>query len=288
MDYYENVKKAIQFIEDNLKEDIYVEDIAREAFYSQFHFMGIFLELTGETPGAYLRKRRLTEAASDILTGRDILEVAIDYHFNSQEAFTRSFKDFFSITPGLYKTNGSINMGLPKPELKEKLSLTPKGGILPMNKQPKIKELPEFKIIGYPYYGIPDRVPEMWGKFEKIYSEIYKQELKEKTCALIFNCHREINYMISIYVDTLDKDIPMQFTGKIVPAATWAMFEVTGEDIDETMAYAHSEWFPKSGYEYSMPCEMEIREENFEYYPHRQVDATKVFYYCYPVKKRGK
>ncbi len=288
MDYYENVKKAIQFIEDNLKEDIYVEDIAREAFYSQFHFMRIFLELTGETPGAYLRKRRLMEAASDILSGKDILEVAIDYHFNSREAFTRSFKDYFSVTPGLYKTNNSSNTGLPKPELKEKLITLNKGGILPMNRQPEIKELPEFKIIGFPYYGIPDRVPEIWGKFEKLYRDIYKKELKEKTYAFMFNCSRELNYMISIAVDTLDRDIPMQFAGKIVPAATWAMFEVTGEDIDETMAYAHSEWFPKSGYEYSMPCEMEIREENFEYYPHRQEDATKVFYYCYPVKKRGK
>ena len=47
--------------------------------------------------------------------------------------------------------------------------------------------------------------------------------------------------MISIEVDTLDKDIPMEFAGKIVPAATWAMFKVTREDIDDTMAYAHNE-----------------------------------------------
>ena len=157
-----------------------------------------------------------------------------------------------------------------------------------MHKQPEIRELPQFKIIGYPYYGIPDRIPEMWGKFEKIYNDIYKKDLREKTYAFIFNCHREINYMISIEVKTLDKDIPMEFAGKIVPAATWAMFEVTGDTIDETMAYAHSEWFPKSGYEYSMPCEMEIRENNFEYYPHRQTDTTNVFYYCYPIKERAK
>lgn len=288
MDYYDNVKRAVLFIEDNLKEEIYVDDMAREAFCSQFHFMRIFLQLTGETPGAYLRKRRLTEAANDILSGRDILEVSLDYRFNSQEAFTRSFKDYFSVTPGLYKRNSSSNAGLPKAELKDNLFILPRGGIIPVNKQPEIKELPEFKIIGYPYYGIPDRIPEMWQKFEKIYKDIYKKDLREKTCAFIFNCHRELNYMISIEIDTLDKDIPMEFVGKIVPAATWAMFEVTGEDIDETMAYAHSEWFPKSGYEYSMPCEMEIREENFTYYPHRQDDATKIFYYCYPITKRSK
>ena len=120
----------------------------------------------------------------------------------------------------------------------------------------------------------------MWQKFHEIYKSIYKNDLKEKTYAFIFNCHRELNYMISIEVDTLDKDIPMEFAGKIVPAATWAMFAVTGDDIDETMAYAHSEWFPKSGYEYSMPCEMEIRM------PNHGGDTEDVFYYCYPVKKR--
>ena len=158
-----------------------------------------------------------------------------------------------------------------------------------MNKQPEIKELKEFKIIGFPYYGIPDRIPEMWQKFEKIYKSIYKKDFyengkaREKTYAFIFNCHREISYMISIEVDTLNKDIPMEFAGKIVPAATWAMFEVTGEDIDETMDYAHNEWFPKSGYEiYSMPCEMEIRMQNYS------GDNEDVFYYCYPVKKREK
>ena len=151
-----------------------------------------------------------------------------------------------------------------------------------MDKQPEIKELKEFKIIGYPYYGVPDRIPEMWDKYKNIYKSIYQKELREKMCAFIFNCQRELNYMISIEVETLDKDIPLEFVGKIVPAATWAMFEVTREDIDETMAYAHNEWFPKSGYEYSLPsCEMEIREENYS------DGMDEIFYYCYPVKKRA-
>ena len=284
MDYYDNVKRAIQFIEDNLKEDVYVDDMAKEAFYSQFHFARIFLELTGETPGAYLRKRRLTEAANDIVSGRNILDVALDYHFDSQEAFTRSFRDYFSMTPGVYRRIGPSNIELPKPKLMDNSAIRKRGGIAAMNKQPEIRELREFRIIGYPYYGVPDRIPEMWGKFEEIYRSIYGKPLTEKTYEFIFNCGRELSCMISIEVDTLDKDIPMQFVGKTVPAATWAMFEVTGEDVDETMAYAHNEWFPKSGYEYSLPCEMEIRMENSNAAP--LGDPKEIFYYCYPVKKR--
>jgi AraC-like DNA-binding protein len=98
--------KAIRFIEANLKEDIRVADIARGISYSEFHFSRLFTKLTGNTPGAYLRKRRLEKAAGEIMAGRSILEVAIDYSFNSQGTFTRSFKTLFRTTPGAYKISG--------------------------------------------------------------------------------------------------------------------------------------------------------------------------------------
>jgi len=108
MDYYKNIiRTAIGYIEANLKEDICVDDVARESSYSLFRFTRIFKELTGETPGAYLRRRRLEEASSEVLAGRDILEVAFDYRFGSQEAFTRSFRTYFQTTPGSYRKTGS-------------------------------------------------------------------------------------------------------------------------------------------------------------------------------------
>ncbi len=115
MDYYESVViRAIHFIEANLKEDIRLDDMAREASYSRFHFARMFTELTGEAPGSYLRRRRLEEAASEILAGGIILDIALDYHFGSQEAFTRSFKTHFLTTPGTYKKTGAyVGSGSP-------------------------------------------------------------------------------------------------------------------------------------------------------------------------------
>ena len=81
---------------------ISVDDIARESDYSLSHFTRLFMGLTGKTPGAYLRKRRLEEAARDILAGKKILDTALDYHFSSQEAFTRSFKMQYNVTPRFY------------------------------------------------------------------------------------------------------------------------------------------------------------------------------------------
>jgi AraC family transcriptional regulator len=121
MDGYKNViGKAIRFMKANLKEGISVDDIARDSGYSLFHFTRVFMELTGETPGSYLRKLRLEEAAREILAGKNILDTALDYHFGSQEAFTRSFKTHFQITPGYYKKTGAIS-GSKEVEMKKQL-----------------------------------------------------------------------------------------------------------------------------------------------------------------------
>ena len=101
------ITKAVRFIEANLKEDIRVSDIAGETSYSESHFTRLFTNLTGETPGAYLRKRRLQKAAREILAGKSILDTAFDFHFGSQEAFTRSFRTHFKITPGFYVKLGA-------------------------------------------------------------------------------------------------------------------------------------------------------------------------------------
>jgi AraC-like DNA-binding protein len=93
--------RSVDYIETNLRNPLTVEEIASQsAYYSLYHFVRLFRILTGETPGSYLRKRRLAEAARELVEGdRTILEIALDYQFQSHEAFTRSFKQHFGIAP---------------------------------------------------------------------------------------------------------------------------------------------------------------------------------------------
>lgn len=59
---------------------------------------------TDETPGSYIRKRRLSEAVRQLLTSKSrILDIALDYQFDSQAAFTRAFRAMFAISPGSYR-----------------------------------------------------------------------------------------------------------------------------------------------------------------------------------------
>ena len=78
MFWIEAIQKAIDFMEKNLTEPITVDDIAREANFSTFHFQRTFTILTDTSVGEYLRRRRLTMAAQDLFqTDEKIIDIAL-------------------------------------------------------------------------------------------------------------------------------------------------------------------------------------------------------------------
>lgn len=78
--------------------------IARERGYSEFHMSRVFREMTGVTLRDYMRGRRLAFALIDLRdTEKSILDIAVDYGFSSHEAFCRSFKAAYGITPSTYR-----------------------------------------------------------------------------------------------------------------------------------------------------------------------------------------
>lgn len=106
MNYLQQLEKSVMFIEDNLGEGIRVEDVGAVAGYSYYHFQRIFEAVLGESIGDYIRTRRLARAAGDLIyTDRRILDIAVDYQFESQEAFNRAFKKVYRVSPGVYRRN---------------------------------------------------------------------------------------------------------------------------------------------------------------------------------------
>ncbi|WP_334074400.1 MULTISPECIES: AraC family transcriptional regulator [Paenibacillus] len=104
MSYFDAVKKAIDFIEERLEKELKMEDIARNAGFSPYHFHRIFQLLTKNTVSDYVRKRRLTHAAGELFDSEiRIIDLAVKYQFESQEAFTRAFKRMFRIPPGQFR-----------------------------------------------------------------------------------------------------------------------------------------------------------------------------------------
>lgn len=98
------VSKMQRYIETHLDEPVTLHALAQAAGYSPWHSAKIFKELTGKTPFEYIRMRRLSKAA---LTLRDrdlkIVDVAMDFMFDSHEGFSRAFCRQFGIRPVDYK-----------------------------------------------------------------------------------------------------------------------------------------------------------------------------------------
>ena len=87
------IGKALDFIEDNLEENIGVADMADAAGYSLYHFCRVFNSIVHHTPYDYLMRRRLSESARALVeTDRKIIDVAFEYQFNSPETYSRAFK----------------------------------------------------------------------------------------------------------------------------------------------------------------------------------------------------
>ena len=96
----EAVKKALWYIESHSAGPLTLGDVAEASGLSRFHLARVFPAVTGYSVFAYLRARRLTEAARELVDGApDILSVALDAGYGSHEAFTRAFRDLVGLTP---------------------------------------------------------------------------------------------------------------------------------------------------------------------------------------------
>lgn len=106
MDLAEQVEAVLrmqQFIEKHINEPITLHMLAGEAKYSPWHSARIFKELTGKAPFEYIRMVRLSKAALKLRDEKNkIVDVALDFVFDSHEGFTRAFSKEFGITPKHY------------------------------------------------------------------------------------------------------------------------------------------------------------------------------------------
>ena len=66
MDYKEHIARAVEYIEQNLTNEIDLAACAKACGYSKYYFLRVFKEVTGMTPADYIRKRRLSEIAKRI------------------------------------------------------------------------------------------------------------------------------------------------------------------------------------------------------------------------------
>ncbi|EGA90544.1 AraC/XylS family transcriptional regulator [Planococcus donghaensis MPA1U2] len=110
MGWLESMQQAIDFIDEHLEEPITLEQIAARANVSMFHFQRTFSILTDMSVGEYIRGRRLTLAAHELVsTNKKIIDISFKYGYESPEAFSKAFRRQHGIAPSEARKNlGSL------------------------------------------------------------------------------------------------------------------------------------------------------------------------------------
>lgn len=245
---------AIDFIEAHLKEKIKLEDIAREACFSEYYFHKLFHLLVGDTPGAYIKKRRLYEAAMMLKSSKiKVIDVALEYGYQSPEAFSRAFTKHFGINPIEISHSNKRLIRYPKHILTlNSLKHLQRG----VSMEPRIEEKEEMKVVGPVYYGNNEKgeIPEFWKNHFHIVNSL-STKIESGVYGICFHTTDYatkglFNYMPAVQVENFSI-IPLEAVGKTLPKHKYAIFTHRGsvEEIGETYKYIHGTWFPHKKYE---------------------------------------
>jgi len=99
----EVAQTIMAYVRAHLQDPITAGDIARAVGYSQYHATRLFKAETGQSPFEYIRRERLLQSAHALRRGKPkVIDVALDFVFDSHEGFTRAFSNAFGITPKKY------------------------------------------------------------------------------------------------------------------------------------------------------------------------------------------
>ena len=168
-----SVQKMLDCVEENLTGPLTLDVLAGRLNYSPYYCTRQFHKYAGISLRNYIRLRKVSSAVIDLRdTGQRILDIAVRYGFSSQEAFTRSFKTAYGMTPNAYrkmprplpllvKRNvfNPYYLGLMETNMKEDLS---------KNITVSIQVLPAHKFIGIRHNDAPGYF-EFWKKEEEKY-----------------------------------------------------------------------------------------------------------------------
>ena len=98
------LETAVNYIEDHLCDEITTQNVADVCCFSLSGMQKLFRYALHHGIKEYIGKRRLTKAASDLVTGSDtVLDIAMRYQYNSQEVFARAFKRMWDVQPSLFR-----------------------------------------------------------------------------------------------------------------------------------------------------------------------------------------
>jgi AraC family transcriptional regulator len=285
MDWIRGMQRAVDYIENNLTEELDFADIAETAYSSSYHFQRTFNLLTGITVGEYIRNRRLSLAGEELSgSGAKVIDVALKYGYDTPESFAKAFVRFHGITPSAARHAGARLKSFNRLSI----TITLKGGAIMDYQIVRRESYPILaKIKNVPTVNMEGIIPDFWTECYKdgTVSVLCKHGVKSELlgiCEPEKKGEKTFRYGIGI---ECSKDVvpPEGFEVWNIPAKTWAVFQCVGpmpESIQEMWKRIYSEFLPQSDYE-------RLEEIDVERYPEEDTKKKPVCEIWLPVRKKS-
>lgn len=254
--YQERILRVLLYIQNNLYEPLSLEELAKVACFSPYHFHRIFRGMVGETLAEHIRRLRLERAAQILQqSNRTVTDLAFETGYETVESFSRAFKDRFGTTPSDYKKSNHHHVFINLPDLNMK-------GSVSMDVQ--VKELPSCQVAFVRHIG---PYPECGKAWETLCIWAGPQGLFQPGVEFIGLCYDDpditpadkIRYDACI---TAEGDIEAE--GEIgvqtIDGGLYAMTTHHGSynNLNQTYAKLCGQWAPQNGYEIRSAPSLEI------------------------------
>jgi len=267
-------------MERNLLEDADSTKAARNVGLSRFYLERTFAALTGMSVSEYIRARRLTLAAQELITGEQkVIDLAFKYGYDTPESFTKAFSRFHGVTPTIARRMSTLL------RCQNPLAILIKmEGVNIMNY--KMEQMDAFKVVGleqsFHMDSSQQEIPKFWQTF-------FEKGLQQKIVPMFGICfdadkNGNFPYMIAEVLQP-GKEAPEGMVVRELPALLWARFACVGPmpgSIQSVMNQIYSEWLPSNGtYEIAEYMMIEMYSEG---------DSASPDYYSevwIPVKKKA-
>lgn len=262
MEWIERLNSAVNYIEENIKDTIDLEEVSKIACCSTYHFQRMFAYIANIPLSEYIRRRRMSLAAVDLQSGKEkVIDTSLKYGYDSPTAFNRAFKSVHGIAPSQAKDEGTILKAFPPISFK----ITIKGES-EMNY--RIEKKDSFRIVGVsePLETEIEKnfeiVPKMWGTAAMngtISRLAAMMEGMPMGMLGVSSCNQSDNWRYYIAVAS-SQPIENNLEEYIVPSSLWAIFSGKGsaQSLQELEKRIVTEWLPTSGYEYGNAPDIEV------------------------------
>jgi AraC family transcriptional regulator len=250
------LNRLVGEIEAHLGEDIDIDAFAASVGTTEYHLRRMFSSLAGMPVSEYVRRRRMTVAAADVVGGEDFLTIAVRYGYGSTEAFGRAFKSVHGVSHGQVRRDGGPLRS--QPQLRFRLTVE---GSTPVDA--RIVDRPAFRLIGHAarvpliYQGVNPHIERHIAAIPAEEHERLKGLSDTEPAGLLqvsadvdpdYREGSELTYLLGVAV-SVDTAVPDDLDVIDVPAGPWVVFRTSGahpEALQSAYAASATEWFPSN------------------------------------------